>query len=723
MKEEKKKEKLPLDAKLLSDAVIELNISRRSVGLYPSNHPITKRAIDGAHALLKKLFELRSSITLGVAKDVLMIDEYTLDRKNPVFIEFAIALHAKGISAITFYSGLEEKEVLLLHKLISDKDLPAGKALIELKECKNLRHIRLVPFDVSKLKFIKGVLKETKGPEHAIWEDYVYGILEGKLADEDAEGVVFRMPPEDVAHILSSRPLDTSDIKEGYDRVITTYLSKKGRKGLKKEALNRFMTLVENLSPNIKEQFLSRAVKHQALNEKETEELLGEFTPEDVERMMKIFQKQSILPQGLRNLIDKFSGVKKTEGVGEMLYKGGSHIDDIELNEEVMKLFEEDRFGEFVDDQYQRHLEEMLKAKKADYSPLAEETRKALRPEILDSTFSDVVLELIDFKNIKQEEHLKLLTKLSELTDIFLETGRFEEVLHIHNTIYSQMLTGNFRNETLSMLEYFFHSEQFISKLLEVFNIWGRDQRDAAFKLARVLKLNLIKPMFNALNEEERSSQRKFYLSILSQLGRDVLQEAVKRLDDKRWYVVRNMIYLIRECGSGTEYIKEYIKQIRPFTRHKNKKICIEALKTLVHFNAPDAFSHLKLFLRGKSSELKEQAIKLSGTYKIKEAVPYLLEILEKQDVLGTGLHYKPLAVNALGKIGDPRALDTLKRLFSSKSLLYKSSLKKLKSEIIRSLRNYPFEQVGPILDLALVSGNKEVRALAHKLLSRSGNA
>src|SRR5512143_3005166 len=84
-KEEKKKEKLPIDAKLLTDAVIELNISRRSVGLYPQEHPITKESLEKAFNFLQKLFEIRNSITIGIAKDTLVVDEYTLERKNPVF--------------------------------------------------------------------------------------------------------------------------------------------------------------------------------------------------------------------------------------------------------------------------------------------------------------------------------------------------------------------------------------------------------------------------------------------------------------------------------------------------------------------------------------------------------------------------------------------------------------------------------------------------------------
>jgi len=127
--------------------------------------------------------------------------------------------------------------------------------LMEVEECRSLRHIRLVPLDVSKLKFVEGMRKGAKDSGQAMWEEYVYGILEGTLADEEAEGVLIRIPPEDVAHILSSRSSDRVDTKEGYDRVITTYLSKKGRKGLNRDSLNKFMTLLKILTRGLRSSF------------------------------------------------------------------------------------------------------------------------------------------------------------------------------------------------------------------------------------------------------------------------------------------------------------------------------------------------------------------------------------------------------------------------------------------------------------------------------------
>jgi len=57
-----KKENLPLDTRLLSDAIIELNISRHNVSIYPRNHPIVEKSLNRAFDFLQKLFELRQEM-------------------------------------------------------------------------------------------------------------------------------------------------------------------------------------------------------------------------------------------------------------------------------------------------------------------------------------------------------------------------------------------------------------------------------------------------------------------------------------------------------------------------------------------------------------------------------------------------------------------------------------------------------------------------------------
>ena len=54
---------LPLDTRLLSEAVIELNISRKNVGIYPAGHIQITRSIDRAFELLQRLFQVRPEMT------------------------------------------------------------------------------------------------------------------------------------------------------------------------------------------------------------------------------------------------------------------------------------------------------------------------------------------------------------------------------------------------------------------------------------------------------------------------------------------------------------------------------------------------------------------------------------------------------------------------------------------------------------------------------------
>ncbi len=708
--EEEKQEKLPIDARLLSDAIIELNISRRSVGLYPPEHPIVKESIGKAFELLKRLFDLRSSITLGIAKDTLVIDEYVLDRKNPVFREFALSLHSKGIAAVTFYSGLESEELVCLHEVITMHHAPAGKTLVELAEGKGLKHIRLSPLDLHSFGFVEGGIKQGAS-ETRLWDDYIYGLLEGRLADNDAEGVVLAVPPEQAAFIINSSISEDAS-EETYDRVIAAYLKRKGEHELSKGIFNRFISFVENLRPELKAQFLNRAFSQPPSEMAYIEKMLAELTEEDLRRLFEVFKdRSSIIPESLKNLIDKLALAK---GVGKDFFDmvGGEMIlvDDIEMDRNMIRLLEEDHFRVFVNKQYERELGMMLERPEAE-GRISEISRIDCSEGVIDRTFSEVLIEILESDLINTEDCLRLLTRLSELADSFLETGRFQELCDIFNALYSHWLAGKFKTEALNMIEYFFRSEQFIKKLVDALKLWGRYDREGAIRLARVLKLSLINPLLDALSEESDSTARKFLLSLLSTLGSDVVPEAIKRLNDERWYVLRNMLCLIRQCGG-----KRSLEQVRKLARDKNKKVCMEAVKTLLHFGTPDALSYLRLYLENRDPEFRQQAIKLAGTYRVKAAVPHLIELLNKNDFLGTETYYKISVVKALAEIGDPRAIAPLERLYRSKRLFYRDALEGLKVEIFRNLHCYPPDAIGQMLELGLNSRNEEIRDISARL-------
>ncbi len=707
---EDKQEKLPLDAKLLSDAVIELNISRRSVGLYPPEHPIVRTSIERAFEHLQKLFEIRAEITLGIAKDALIVDEFTLDRRNPVFREFAQTLHTKGIAAVTFSMGLNQRDLTRLHELISAQDMPIGKDLVELAE-KEITRIRLSPIDFENFCFVEGAQRSGTACGD-VWEDYVYGLLEGKLGEGDGMPDILSIPPETVADMVNAA-LPEKAGNASYDSVITAYIKKKSDSKISREAFNKFFAFIDRLKPEIKRQFLSRAGSRLTEDIGDVETIINGMTAEGFEKIAELLtENSSIIPTTLKNLIDKLSSIKKGNmGHFDFFYNDTAVLHDIELGDEVLKLFGEDNFHAYVGKEYQRELERMLGVKAEDNTKFIR-FRKECEEEAIDKEALEIMLELLHEDYLKPEDYLTLITKLSEFMNVFTETGRFEQILDTYNTLITHVLSGKFKNEASSIVDYFFHSEEFIAKLVEAFRLWGRKDRDGAFRLAKALRRTIVMPLFDVLEEEKDASMRKFLLSMLEAIGSDIIPVAVKRLADSRWFVVRNMICLIRDCHG-----EKQLDKIRKFLKHENVNVRMEALRTLLHFKTLDAMPQLRACLQSDVQAVRTGAIRLSGTYRVKEAVPYLVKYLEKRDLFGTEAYYKTDLVRALGEIGDVRAVETLEKICHARALFYRGDLEGLKVEIFRSLENYPLESVRRLIELGLGSRNEEIHALSEKLL------
>jgi hypothetical protein len=709
--DEIRQEKLPIDVRLLSIAVIELNISKKNVELYPPDHPVIKESIDRALENLRKLLKARSAVTLGIAKNILVVDDYTLDKKNPVFEDFALSLYGKGIAAITFYAGLDIKDLFVLHEMIIMRESPVGEALVQLAELKGLRHIKLIPIDFSVFEFKEGKLR-LGVLESKILEDYVYGLLEGRLTDNDAEKLVHMVPPDQMASIINTRMQDDAP-GQAYDKVISAYLKRKSKCKLNKDTFERFMVFLENLRKELKEQFLSRSLSHH-FSEDEFARLIAELTVEDLKRLIEVFERSSVtIPVSLKNLLGKLSEtIAKGDFSVDMTVREKVFVDDIEIDKGLIKLLEEDHFSTFVSEEYQKELGVMVESVESEESEITAILKQASGEREMDKALSEVILELLESDSISNEDYLKLVTRLSELVDNFLDAGRFQELCDIYNTIYSYSLSGKFKITASGMVEYFFRSEEFIERLIKAFRFLGKYEAEGALMLAKVLRIYLISPLLDAFSEEDNPNIRKFLIYLLSNMGVDVACEAVKRLNDKRLDNLISMIALIRECGG-----KDYIQAVKPFAKDRNKRIRTEAIKALLSFGDRDGLPYLKVSLRSNDPAIKEQAILLSGTYKVKDAVPYLIEIIKKKDILGSKSYSKIPAIRALGQIGDPQAIVPLMKLYKARGLFFSSAQNELKLEIFKTLKYYPAHAIKLLLELGMHSRDSEIQAISKRML------
>lgn len=719
------KEKLPLDAKLLSLAIIELNISRRNVSIYPENHPSVRNSIKKAHGHLQSLFELRSEITLAAAKDTLVIDEYFLDRKNPVYAEFAGSMHRMGLAAVTFCAGVTEDELIKFHQMLctdpEDLSAHAGGAVQLMSEA-GITHLRAKPIDYGAFHFVQGQRAHADQGQN-IWEEYVYGLLEGKLVSQGESEKIRGIPPQVLSQIIN-RQMDESSGQESYEKVITAYLQSSATESrLKKGALSNVTQFIEGLKPALKRQFLSGTFAQISPDPALAKRISQELSSEQLMALLReINERDSVMPDTLRNLMEKFSRIQRGTtvalGIRENL-SGQSIVDDIQMSQEILKLFEDESGQDFVTSDYRAELKRILASEVSAGEHFSlDEIKAEFGSESLEAYLKDVYLELLEDPNLIDDDEIPAIAgRFIENVNMFLQTGQFGQLCSVYDAMLTMRDNPRYGKMAESVFDYI-TSEEFIQNLVAFYRFWGRKNRHDVIEFSARIKRFLIPHLIEALIQETDASLRSFYLSILSGFGEEVIPFALQHLSDQHWFVRRNMLILLRESGD-----KSVLKHIRPFCEDKNIRIAMEAMKAFLDLNDTQVLRYLRQYLTGGDLQGQEQVLKLIGAYRVKQLVPDILKLLLKKDIIGGDFHLKIPLVKALGDIGDPRALKYLLEIISTKSLLYKSSLDALKVEIYKSLKHYPSGEISPLLEEGMKSKNEAIISICRRLSARQENA
>ncbi len=280
---------IPLDAKLLSYAIIELNISRRNVAIYPRDHPSVENSLSNAFNFLKQLFEIRSQITLAVAKDTIIIDSYHLDKKNPVFRDFALALSHMNIAYITLKTGIIKDELYRFHRFITEKtdDLTVDNLKQMFKKYK-VSHIDVGFVDYR--NFAAGDFSPVQQTQKVpVWERYIYGLLEGTLQGEEVSEEIREIPPEILASLLN-KGSDRHIKEEAYEKVIITYMRSSSENIFSGQDLKRLLDFIDHLRPDLKHRFLSSTVKIFAEDAASIYQSLKKISVEEIERFLRCRQ-------------------------------------------------------------------------------------------------------------------------------------------------------------------------------------------------------------------------------------------------------------------------------------------------------------------------------------------------------------------------------------------------------------------------------------------------
>ncbi|HKC05930.1 MAG TPA: HEAT repeat domain-containing protein, partial [Methylomirabilota bacterium] len=165
--------------------------------------------------------------------------------------------------------------------------------------------------------------------------------------------------------------------------------------------------------------------------------------------------------------------------------------------------------------------------------------------------------------------------------------------------------------------------------------------------------------LLEALAAEQDRGRRLRLIELAASLGPAIVPETRRLLADPRWYVVRNMVLLLRRVQE-----RSAMSEILRCADHPDLRVRLEAIRALFAFDSKVPRDLLARTINHPDPRLAEAAVLLSGQHGITQATDLLVEILLRWDFFGRHRSMRLKALRALADLGDPAVLPRLARFF-----------------------------------------------------------
>jgi len=708
-----------LDIRLLSDFVCELNISRRHVTAYPSNHPIIETSNNKVLRLLQQLLELQPVLTIGIARDTLIIGDGFLDRNNPIYRDFARILFVHGIAAISFSGELRSEELQRFNEILSLKkeDVRKQGGIVSMIAAAGIQHLQVRPIDYGAFHATdEDVLTRTERETGELWEQFVHGLLQGTLAPwgkHAGEGEA--ITPELIAQTLN-RQLAANPARNtaSYEEAIAAFLQGLNRPGAlgrgSAGALDSLTACINQLNPELRRQFLASTFGALPSQPELVDELAHRVPQEYIlEALDEISASQYTLSPVVLSLVKKMAA-HASPGETKSRMVSRPAFPDSELVDKLTMIFREEENDCFLPAAYQQALQSIV-ASDGDFSLDQEglaELKATLTSHCVETEVSAVILEIL--KALPDDGEPELLQRnLLDLCSYFLEMGDFASLTTMHErlVVLHPVADGDTVVRPDAVLAVFAQPE-FMAEVIRGLTVWGKTKYGEIQQLILRVGAPFAGPLLDTLAEEQNMSLRRFYMDRLQELGVVARDAALIRLRDSRWYFVRNLLVLLRTMDDPS-----VVRHISRLHRHPHPKVRQELLKTLLHFQDPEADRILFTYLTDKDREQRLTGIQLAAQSRNPEVLKLLLGFLDKGGITDYDYELKSSVVRTLGEMGNVESLLELVKLLRSRSLIHGNKHDRLKIDVINSLVNYPPAWVGYMLDELCREGNREVARAA----------
>ena len=330
---------------------------------------------------------------------------------------------------------------------------------------------------------------------------------------------------------------------------------------------------------------------------------------------------------------------------------------------------------------------------------------------------TDILFEILALEK-EQEPYQDAVNILIKVLDAFLTLGEFTKATDLLKRVYIILKTydlQDWQSESIRKIIVGAGEEVRIERIGKVLEREEVRLEDVNVYLS-LLQKNSIKPLIKLLGELKNSKARRVFCDALSEIGKNAIEMFTPFMDDRRWYLVRNIVYILGRIGK-----EQSLPYIQKAFNHEENRVRREAIQALGLIGSPKAIGLLVRALTDNDVRIRCMAAINLGKGGKKVGLIPLVEVVQSKDFYKREPAEIKAFFNAIGMVGSNEAVPVLQQLLERKSWFSRGKTDEIRIGAANALAIIGTPDARAILEVGKNSKEESIReACAQALKSQT---
>jgi HEAT repeat protein len=354
---------------------------------------------------------------------------------------------------------------------------------------------------------------------------------------------------------------------------------------------------------------------------------------------------------------------------------------------------------------------------------LTPEELEGLRKEVETETSPTFLFNIIDILfeimalEKKPEPYQDAVTVLNKLLDALLTLGEFKKATDLLSRLFIILKTYSLQEWQLKAIQELAESAgdpQRIERIGKVLERREGVRLDEVSGYLKLLKPNSLQPLMKLLGELGNPKARRTVCDAVCEIGKNQIDQILPFLEDRRWYLVRNVVYILGRIGK-----EPAIPSVQKALGHREMRVRREAVQALGFIGGAKAFHLLIKALQDEDVRIRCAAALNLGKVGRKDSLPYLLEVIQAKEFTGKEAGEKKAFFNAVGLAGSNDPIPLLRKLLMKKAWFRRKKVDELRQGAASALALIATREAKAVLQLGQESRNARIRKACQQALRR----